>query len=172
MTSMTRSLTLAALLCAAALPAAAQEAATEEAQAEEAQAEADAATSQGGTGALVNADGTPIGNASVALTESANALVVVQAEGLPEGVHAVHLHMVGECEGPTFETAGGHIAGGHDHGVMADTGPHPGDLPNAPVEADGVRALEAFAIGLTADMLFDEDGSALIVHSAPEGCET
>ena len=121
--------------------------------------------SQGGTGGLVDAEGNEIGNVSVSATASGHALVLVNAEGLPEGIHGMHLHLVGACAGPSFESAGEHISGGDEHGVMTDTGPHPGDLPNAQVGADGVLNMETFAIGLSMDMVFDEDGSALIVHA-------
>lgn len=152
-------LSVAALLAALAVPAPSFVAAQEE---------SGEAMSQGGTGALVNGEGAEIGNASVSLSASGNALVLVQAEGIPEGVHAVHLHMVGVCEGPTFESAGDHVADGHDHGVLASAGPHPGDLPNAEVAADGVMTFEGFAVGMTEALLFDEDGSALIVHTGED----
>ncbi|WP_210526302.1 superoxide dismutase family protein [Rubellimicrobium arenae] len=128
--------------------------------------------SQGGTGGLVDAEGNQLGNVSVSATPSGHALVLINAEGLPEGIHGVHLHLVGACDAPGFETAGEHISGGDEHGIMTDTGPHPGDLPNAHIGADGVLDMEAIAIGLTMDMVFDEDGSALIVHSDPDDYTT
>lgn len=154
-------LPLAALLAALALPAVAQETATEDAT-------EDAATSVGGTGALVNAEGTQLGNVSVSLTASGNALVVINAEGIPEGVHGIHLHMVGACEGPTFESAGEHLNSGHQHGVQAEDGPHEGDLPNGHVGTDGILAFDGVAMGVTEALLYDEDGSALIVHADPD----
>lgn len=191
---------LALALAALALPALAQDAADDEAQsAQQAQegeepataeqdtaeqpAEASAATeearadadlSQGGTGALVNADGAQLGNVSISMTPSGIPLVNIQAEGFPEGAHGVHLHMVGLCEGPTFESAGDHLGTGeHDHGLMAEGGPHPGDLPNGNVPADGTLTYEAFAVAeLTMDMVFDADGSALMVHAEPDDYTT
>ena len=142
-----------------------------EAEATEA-ARADADMSQGGTGALVNGEGAQLGNASVSITASGVALVTMQAEGIPEGAHGVHLHMVGTCEGPTFESAGEHIGDGHEHGIMSADGPHPGDLPNVTAMADGTVTYEVFAAGLTQDLLFDEDGSALIVHAEPDDYAT
>ena len=82
-----------------------------------------------------------LGNASVEVTASGDTLVTVQAEGIPEGIHGIHLHMVGACDGPTFESAGGHIAGDMDHGIRVANGPHPGDLPNVQAGSDGVRDL-------------------------------
>jgi Cu-Zn family superoxide dismutase len=151
---MTRTPILVLALCAFALPAAAQEESAQE--------------TQGGTGALVNAEGQQLGNVSASTTASGVILVLVNAEGFPEGVHGVHLHMAGDCTGPVFESAGDHIPGEMQHGVRTDDGPHPGDLPNAHVGADGVLAMEAFAVGLSEEMLYDEDGSALIVHANPD----
>ena len=128
--------------------------------------------SQGGTGALAAGDGTQLGNVSVSATASGHALVLINAEGIREGVYAAHLHQVGVCEGPSFESAGEHIGGGDEHGVMTDTGPHPGDLPNVYVGPDEQIGMEAFAIGLTMDMVFDEDGSALIIHADPDDYTT
>jgi len=136
-------------------------------------AQADAGMSQGGTGTLVNAEGAQLGNASVSITASGQTLIALQAEGLPEGTHGVHVHKVGACDGPAFETAGEHVgAGEQEHGIMAASGPHPGDLPNAHAGADGAVTYEAFAAELTGDMLFDDDGSALIVHADPDDYTT
>lgn len=127
---------------------------------------------QGGTGGLIAGDGTELGNVSVQATASGHALVVINAEGFREGVYAVHLHQVGACDGPDFESAGEHIGGTDEHGVMTDTGPHHGDLPNAHVGSDEQLAMEAFAISLGLDEVFDEDGSALIVHANPDDYTT
>jgi Cu-Zn family superoxide dismutase len=128
--------------------------------------------SQGGTGALVNFEGAQLGNVSVETVPSGHALVLGNANGFPEGVFGVHLHEVGRCDGPDFESAGDHIAGDREHGIRSPNGPHPGDLPNIYVGTDGVLAFDAFAIGLTADLVFDEDGSALIVHASPDDYAT
>ena len=166
-----RTLSLAALpivafAAALALPALAQdEPAEPEATTATEEATADAATSVGGTGALVNAEGASLGNASVSLTASGHAVVLINAEGIPEGIHGVHLHMVGACEGPAFESAGEHITLERQHGVQAEEGPHEGDLPNAHVGADGMLAYDGVAMGLTEELLYDEDGSALMVHA-------
>ena len=193
---MTRTPILALALCALAAPALAQEnqpqteseetrptnqtsQQTTEGQTEE-NAEDDAeqpenamgTDGQGGTGGLIAGDGTELGNVSVQATASGHTLVLINAEGFREGIYAVHLHQVGACDGPGFESAGEHIGGGDEHGVMTDTGPHPGDLPNAHVGPDEQLAMEAFAIGLGPDDVFDEDGSALIVHANPDDYTT
>ena len=44
-------------------------------------------------------------------------------------------------------------------------GPHPGDLPNVHIQADGVIAVEYFTDRITVADLLDADGSAFVIHS-------
>ena len=102
--------------------------------------------------------------------------VHVDAKGLPAGVHGIHLHMVGKCDAPAFTTAGGHLnPDGHQHGAENPAGSHLGDLTNLTVGADGSGALD-FALRGGADMtgpaLFDADGTALVIHAAPDDYKT
>jgi Cu-Zn family superoxide dismutase len=102
--------------------------------------------------------------------------VHVDAKGLPAGVHGIHLHMVGKCDAPAFTTAGGHLnPDGHQHGAENPAGSHLGDLTNLTVGADGTGALD-FALRGGADMtgpaLFDADGTALVIHAAPDDYKT
>jgi hypothetical protein len=47
---------------------------------------------------------------SVVLSERVNGVMItVNVTGLPQGLHAVHIHAVGKCEGPAFTSAGGHF---------------------------------------------------------------
>lgn len=115
---------------------------------------------------------------SVMMTQTASGAVLVEVEatGVPEGMHGFHIHEIGECEGD-FESAGGHIASGLDHGVGSDSGPHPGDLPNVYAGADGTLRAEFFTRGFTIGMvgdprLLDDDGSAVILHAAPDDYST
>ncbi|TFL17802.1 superoxide dismutase family protein [Jannaschia formosa] len=118
-------------------------------------------------GNLVSADGSQIGSVAVIETASGVIRVAVQGVDVTPGAHGVHLHETGVCEGD-FSSAGGHIAGDANHGLV-EGGPHPGDLPNALVGEDGELSMEAFAnANLTMDMLRDDDLSALIVHSGPD----
>ena len=119
------------------------------------------------TGEIMSPDGGNVGSVSIFETESGVMRINVQATGLEPGAHGVHLHETGTCDGD-FSSAGGHIAGDAQHGLVSG-GPHPGDLPNAIVQEDGVLSMEAFTVAaLTPDMLTDEDGAALIVHSGPD----
>ena len=102
--------------------------------------------------------------------------VHVDAKGLPAGVHGIHLHTVGKCDAPAFTTAGGHLnPDGHQHGAENPAGSHLGDLTNLTVGADGSGALD-FALRGGADMtgpaLFDADGTALVIHAAPDDYKT
>ena len=57
--------------------------------------------------------------------------LVVDAKGMAPGVHGIHIHTVGRCEGPGFTTAGAHWNPTMmKHGSNAPGGPRMGDLPN------------------------------------------
>nr|WP_299365597.1 superoxide dismutase family protein [uncultured Paracoccus sp.] len=48
------------------------------------------------------------------------------------------------ADGPDFKSAGGHFAGGKEHGILNAAGPHPGDMPNFTVGADGMAKMLLF----------------------------
>lgn len=119
-------------------------------------------------------DGTVLGTVTFQETRSELLWVAAHATGVPAGRHGFHIHETGACDAETgFKSAGGHLANGMDHGVLTATGPHPGDLPNVTVHDDGrldveffVRRLdvaEATWFGTTG--LFDDDGSAVVLHA-------
>jgi len=121
---------------------------------------------------LINPDGEEIG--TVAISEIAQGLrIFAQAEDLPPGVHAFHIHETGQCDTPSFESAGGHYnPTGMQHGWDNPEGPHAGDFPNVHVHEDGKLAVEYFTAALTLSegesTLFDDDGSAVVVHEGPD----
>jgi Cu-Zn family superoxide dismutase len=117
-------------------------------------------------------DGTSLG--SVAVEDSAAGLVVRMAgSGMPAGTHGLHIHMVGRCEGPKFESAGAHWnPDNKQHGRENPEGPHRGDLPNATVGADGSLTETLTLAGVTLAELRDSDGSALVVHAQPDDNKT
>ena len=149
----------AAALVLLALPAAAQD------------TPAPAAPSEGEAPMIAEiktAEGESRGTATAVATPSGLMLVTLELEGLPPGIHGAHVHQTGECTPPDFESAGGHLAGDKEHGVMAANGPHPGDLPNIHVPESGSLMVEYFVAGLTKEMIADEDGSAIIIHEQPD----
>jgi len=116
---------------------------------------------------LRNAEGAPVGEAT--LRETPNGVLVrVSLRNVPPGEHAFHVHEVGRCE-PPFESAGAHLAGGSGfHGFAVTGGPHAGDLPNLVVPADGRLEAEAFAPALTFAQIQDADGAAVVLHARPD----
>lgn len=114
---------------------------------------------------LRSADGTEHGSVTASDTASGALHLILHLASLPNGPHAVHIHETGKCEGPAFESAGGHLAGGKDHGVMSANGMHPGDLPNIDAEDDGAVNQEFFLPGVKLADVMDDDGGAFIVHA-------
>jgi Cu-Zn family superoxide dismutase len=123
------------------------------------------------TAELMGVAGEKLG--TVLVTETPNGLLFsANFRGLPSGTHGFHIHETGSCA-PDFAAAGGHLAGGTDnHGFMIGDGPHAGDMPNIHVPRTGSLTLEVFNARVTYDKgpgaLFDDDGSALIVHANPD----
>jgi Cu-Zn family superoxide dismutase len=104
--------------------------------------------------------------------------VVLSTNGLPAGVHGVHIHMTGQCDPPEFTTAGGHFnPTSRQHGTENPSGPHAGDLPNMTVDANGRGSLSAIARGVTLDgtganSLRKAGGTALVVHASADDYRT
>lgn len=123
---------------------------------------------------LLDADGNVVATATLRETAGHGVLILLQGQDLPPGEHAFHIHETGRCEAPTFQSAGGHYAPrGREHGFLVPRGPHAGDLPNLHIPQDGRLVIEVLAPGVTLrpgapNTLFDEDGSALVVHAGPD----
>ena len=121
---------------------------------------------------LVNSAGQSVGTVTAWETEGGVGLRL-QAAGLPHGVHGIHVHAVGRCEGPKFESAGPHWnPASRKHGLSNPAGPHGGDLPNVTVAANGTLSatLTVAAASLSAGpgSLLDADGAALVLHAAAD----
>lgn len=99
-----------------------------------------------------------------------------QIRGLKPGDHGFHIHEKGECE-PPFKSAGGHFNPTNvKHGLLGN-GPHAGDLTNLTVERDGSATIDRDNERVTlkkgeANSLFDDDGSAFIVHARADDYES
>jgi superoxide dismutase, Cu-Zn family len=117
---------------------------------------------------IKNGQGKSVGTASLRETKD-GLLIIVNAKGLPEGLHAVHIHSVGKCEGPAFTSAGPHFNPmNKKHGLENPAGPHAGDLPDMYVEKNGAGRyevlLDRITLGSEETSIFDADGSAIVIH--------
>ena len=125
---------------------------------------------------LLTADGTDGG--MVTVSEDATGLTIrIEAVGLEPGPHGVHLHTVGRCDAPSFESAGPHWnPTAKQHGRDNREGAHLGDLANLEAGPDG-RATTTFGmpgVQLRAGELplVDLDGAALIIHARADDYKT
>lgn len=124
---------------------------------------------------LSAADGASLGR--VTLREGPQGLLLtIEGEGWPEGWHGAHLHAVGSCEPPSFQSAGGHVnhpEATRPHGLLNwEGGPDFGDLQNVYAGPGGSARAEVYlARGhgeTTADMLSNANGLALVIHANPD----
>ena len=122
--------------------------------------------------ALVGPEGTSLG--SVRAWETAGGVTFrLEGRGLPLGLHGIHVHAVGRCEGPKFESAGGHWnPTGRQHGFNNPAGYHRGDLHNVTVTSTGVLTETVTLAGARLADLADADGSAMILHATRDDYQT
>jgi superoxide dismutase, Cu-Zn family len=120
---------------------------------------------------FVDAEGQPVGTARLQQLPHGMLLSIDLTNAAP-GPHALHLHTVGRCDAPSFESAGGHYNPGRKaHGFMSAAGPHAGDLPNVVVPESRKLTAEylvhgAMLIGASGAM--DADGAALVIHGGKD----
>jgi Cu-Zn family superoxide dismutase len=130
---------------------------------------------------LVNASGEVIGQ--VRGGDSAKgAMLLVEARGLPAGIHGIHIHDVGACDPPGFESAGPHWNPlGRQHGTQNPRGPHMGDIQNVTVGADGRLRTEILVPGsylrtsgrkAGSYQILDLNGASLVIHAKPDDYKT
>lgn len=102
----------------------------------------------------------------------------VTVTGLNAGSYGAHIHAVGRCDPPGFESAGPHWnPAGRQHGSRNPLGQHAGDLPNLFAGADGRGTLEYLVRGVRLTgggrmALLDGDGAALVIHAAADDYRT
>ncbi|HEY8299051.1 MAG TPA: superoxide dismutase family protein [Methyloceanibacter sp.] len=131
----------------------------------------------GGTASAVlkDASGNEVGRATLTSTPS-GALLNLTLTAAPPGVHALHIHAVGKCEPPKFESAGPHFNPDQTkHGIMNPEGPHAGDLPNLHVPADGKLEVEFLDPVVTLRQeaaLLDADGASIVIHAGADDYTT
>src|SRR6266540_1910849 len=118
-----------------------------------------------------DANGVTLGTVSF-FADRGKLAVAGRLTGIGPGFHGFHVHAVGLCDpratDPTgavvpFASAGPHLdSGGHTHGA------HSGDLPSLLVTVDGITTTATETDRLSSALLFDADGSAIIIHAGPD----
>lgn len=117
---------------------------------------------------LKTADGRDVG--TVTATEVADGInISISATGMTEGDRGIHVHTTGKCDGPKFETAGGHWNPiGAKHGLSNPQGAHYGDMPNLTVASDGTGKMEYMIRDAGLAEMLDDDGAALVIHAGAD----
>ena len=121
---------------------------------------------------LKDANGQDVGTISLSQTFT-GVLLKVSLKGMPAGEHAFHIHAVGKCEPPSFETAGPHFNPGNTrHGIMAGAG-HAGDMPNLHIPPTGSLEVELVNAAITLDSgktnsVFHPGGTAVVIHDGKD----
>lgn len=122
---------------------------------------------------MVDTEDEPLGTVELRETTRQGVFIELDLEGLPPGTHAFHIHETGRCS-PDFDASGGHFSPhGNKHGLLHPEGPHAGDLLNINVSPSGRVSAERLATDVTlepgpAESLFDEDGSAFVIHEGAD----
>ena len=128
---------------------------------------------------LIDASGEAVGLATFSETGE-GVSVALLIEGLTPGEHGWHLHEFGICDpegDEPFSSAGGHWnPTGQPHGAPDAAKHHAGDFGNLVATADGLAELEFtttdFTLGEGVPSVFDEDGTAIIVHEGMDDLTT
>ena len=136
------------------------------------------AQDQAATATFFDAGGNEVGSVQVMPMEG-GVHVTGSVAGLTPGPHGIHFHETGNCDPSTaFESAGAHFnPAGKRHGLENPQGPHAGDLPNLEASAGGETNVDFMSDLVSLDQanagyLFDEDGTALVIHAGADDQRT
>jgi Cu-Zn family superoxide dismutase len=126
---------------------------------------------------IKDAMGKQVGVAAISAIKGDGVRIVVTVNGLTPGMHGIHIHTVGKCEGPAFASAGGHLNPDMKmHGKDNPMGAHAGDLLNFDVDqmgnAHATVMAERVTLGDGPNSLFHDGGTALMIHAMPDDYKT
>jgi superoxide dismutase, Cu-Zn family len=124
---------------------------------------------------LIRSDGSAAGVAT--LTQRSDGLwLSVSADAPGTGTYGMHVHSVGRCEGPGFETAGSHWnPANRQHGHDNPMGAHAGDLANVTANSEGklITATPLKGVMLSgAGGVLDADGASIVIHEKADDYKT
>jgi superoxide dismutase, Cu-Zn family len=93
--------------------------------------------------------------------------VMARVTGLaPGAVHGIHIHEKGQCQGPDFESAGGHLnPEDHTHAGPGARKKHLGDFGNIVADDKGVGTKEIIIKKMKGDSMEQILGKAMIIHA-------
>ncbi len=135
----------------------------------------DLADNRVGQTTLRFANGLPAGTVHL-LSNGQTVTLAVAATGMSQGEHGFHLHTTGKCTAPDFTSAGGHLnPGGQTHGALSPGGKHLGDMPNLTIGENRTGSAQVELTGaarVVLDEIFDEDGTAVVVHAGADDYRT
>jgi Cu-Zn family superoxide dismutase len=122
---------------------------------------------------IVDGTGKVIGGATL-VGDQTRLSLKIDIDGLTPGVHGMHFHEHGVCEGPKFTSAGGHLNPAmHQHGTLNPMGSHLGDLPNITADAAGsVHSIIPLPMKLGALEKDAAMGLAIVIHAGPDDYKT